>query len=72
MDRLAELLSLYAGMDIREIEDDVKEKVEVLDWMVKNNYEDVDEVGEIVSHYYMDPDEVLEIVRKKKKWEFSR
>jgi flagellar protein FlaI len=72
MDRLSNLLSLYAGMEIKEIEDDVKEKVEVLDWMVKNNYEDVDQVGEIVSHYYMDPDEVLGVVRKGKKWEFSR
>lgn len=72
MDRLANLLSLYAGMDIREIEDDVQEKVDVLDWMVKNGYEDVDQVGEIVSHYYMDPDEVLAFVRKGKKWEFSR
>jgi flagellar protein FlaI len=72
MNRLAELLSLYAGMDEKEIEDDVSEKVTILDWMVKNNYDDVDQVGEIVSHYYKDPDEVLGIARKGKKWEFSR
>jgi len=72
MNRLANLLSLYAGMEEKEIEADVEEKTEVLDWMVKNSYEDVDQVGEIVSHYYMDPDEVLEAVRKGRKWEFSR
>lgn len=72
MDRLSNLLSLYAGMDEKEIEDDVAEKAEILDWMVKNDYEDVDQVGEIVSHYYMDPDEVLESVRKGRKWEFSK
>jgi flagellar protein FlaI len=72
MERLSNLLSLYAGMDEKEIEEDVSEKVEILDWMVKNDYEHVDQVGEIVSHYYMDPDEVLETVRKGRKWEFSR
>ena len=72
MDRLSKLLQLYAGMSEKEIEDDVSEKVEVLDWMVKNNYDDVDQVGEIVSHYYMDPDEVLSTLRKGKKWEFNK
>ena len=72
MGRLVELLSLYAGMDEKEIEEDVNEKVEVLDWMVKNNYDDVDTVGEIVSHYYMDPDEVLSSVRKGAKWESDK
>jgi len=72
MNRLSSLLSLYAGMEEKEIEADVEEKKDVLDWMVKNSYEDVDKVGEIVSHYYMDPDEVLEAVRKGRKWEFSR
>jgi len=72
MNRLSNLLSLYAGMEEKEIEADVEEKKDVLDWMVKNSYEDVDKVGEIVSHYYMDPDEVLEAVRKGRKWEFSR
>jgi len=72
MERLADQLSLYAGMEEKEIEADVEEKTEVLDWMVKNNYDDVDQVGEIVSHYYMDPDEVMEAVRKGKKWEFGK
>jgi len=72
MERLAGQLSLYAGMDEKEIEEDVEEKVSVLDWMVKNSYEDVDQVGEIVSHYYLDPDEVMDAVRKGKKWEFGR
>jgi flagellar protein FlaI len=72
MDRLSDQLSLYAGMDEREIEEDVREKTEILDWMVKNGYEDVDQVGEIVSHYYLDPDEVIGAARKGVKWEFGR
>jgi flagellar protein FlaI len=64
--RLGELLSLYAGMDEREIEEDIEEKIEILNWMVKNGYDDVDQVGEIVSNYYLDPDTVLEAVSAKK------
>jgi len=71
MDKLAELLSLYAGMDEREIEEDIEEKVGVLDWMVKKEYYGVDEVGEIVSNYYLNPDEVLEKVRNKEDWNFT-
>ncbi len=70
--RLGELLSLYAGMEEREIEEDIEEKIEVLNWMVKNGYDDVDQVGEIVSNYYLDPDTVLEAVNAKKPWEFKR
>ncbi|MFH1393556.1 MAG: type II/IV secretion system ATPase subunit [Candidatus Micrarchaeota archaeon] len=72
MERLVELLSLYAGMDEKEIEDDVDEKISVLNWMVKNDYEDVDEVGEIVAHYYLDPAFVLDAVKKNARWQFKR
>ncbi len=72
MGRLGELLSLYAGMEMREIEEDVEEKMKVLNWMVKNGYYDVDQVGEIVSNYYLEPDEVLDYVNAKKPWEFRR
>jgi len=71
MGRLADLLSLYAGMDEREIEEDIEEKMDVLDWMVKKGYYGVDEVGEIVSNYYLDPEEVLDAVKKKSDWTFS-
>jgi len=70
MNRLVELLSLYAGMDEKEIKDDVSEKVKILNWMVRQGYEGVDEVGAIVSHYYMDPDYVVNAAKKNMKWEF--
>ncbi|MBS3067207.1 Flp pilus assembly complex ATPase component TadA [Candidatus Micrarchaeota archaeon] len=71
MSRIAEQLSLYAGMDDHEIADNIAEKVSVLKWMVKQDYETVDQVGKIISHYYVDPDEVLEVVKKNGSWEFS-
>ncbi len=71
MSRIAEQLSLYAGMDDREIADNIAEKASVLKWMVKQGYETVDQVGKIVSHYYVDPDDVLEAVKKNNTWEFG-
>jgi len=72
MERLVELLSLYAGMDEKEIEDDVEEKISILNWMVKNDYDDVDEVGEIIAQYYLDPASVLEAVKSNARWQFRR
>ncbi len=71
LDRLDELLSLYAGMTEKEIAENVAEKVDVLNWMVRHDYSDVDQVGKIVSSYYMDPDNVIETVKKNAKWDFD-
>ncbi len=71
MSRLVDTLSLYAGMEEKEIAEDVAEKTGVLNWMVKNNYDDVDQVGQIVSHYYVERDEVLEAVSKGRQWDFK-
>jgi flagellar protein FlaI len=71
MTTLVDTLSLYAGMEEKEIEEDVDEKIKVLDWMVKHGYDDVDQVGRIVSHYYMSPEEVMQSVRKNKPWDFT-
>jgi len=68
--RIAELLNLYAGLTEREIEESVWEKVDVLNWMVKNGYEAVNEVGAIVSRYYVNPDEIMESVKRNEKWVF--
>jgi flagellar protein FlaI len=72
MDRLVELLSLYAGMDEKEIEEDVEEKMSILNWMEKNDYDGVDEVGEIIAQYYLDPASVLDAVKNDRKWNFKR
>jgi flagellar protein FlaI len=70
MTTLVDTLSLYSGMDEKEIEQDLEEKMEVLDWMVKKGYEGVDQAGEIVSNYYLNPEDILDVVRKNKPWEF--
>ncbi|MDD5339828.1 MAG: type II/IV secretion system ATPase subunit [Candidatus ainarchaeum sp.] len=71
MTRLVDTLSLYAGIEEKEIGEDIEEKTNVLNWLVKNNYDDVDQVGQIVSHYYIEPEEVLDAVSKGRQWDFK-
>lgn len=72
MDSLAKTLSLYSGMTPKEIDQDVAEKMGVLDWMVRKGYFEVDQVGRIVSHYYLDPNEMAQAASKNKDWEFAK
>jgi archaeal flagellar protein FlaI len=68
--RLADQLSLYSGMSEKEIQLDMDGKEMVLDWMVKNDYTTVDQVGHIVSRYYFNEDDVLAAAKKDAKWQF--
>ena len=70
MTRLADTISLYAGMDRKDIDDDIAEKAGVLEWMVANNVLNVDDAGFIVSQYYKDKQKVLDAVKSNAK--FSR
>ncbi len=71
LEKLNDLLSLYAGMSDKEINHDVEEKMGVFDWMLKKNYTAVNEVGQIISSYYMDPETVVECSEKNKPWSFG-
>jgi flagellar protein FlaI len=71
MGSLVDTLSLYSGMTTKEIEDDIEEKMSVLDWMAKKGYDDVDQVGHVVSQYYLNPEYIMESVRKGKSWDFK-
>jgi flagellar protein FlaI len=70
LDRIAKTIELYSGLTPKEIDDDVAEKVSVLNWMVKHGYEAVNEVGSVVSNYYQNTDEVMAAVKRNKEWEF--
>ncbi|MFA5077658.1 MAG: type II/IV secretion system ATPase subunit, partial [Candidatus Micrarchaeia archaeon] len=67
LSRLADLLSLYAGLTEKEIKQDLEKKTEVLNWMVDKNYLDVDQVGHIVSQYYFNEDDIYEMMKKGEK-----
>ncbi len=61
--KLYDKLNLYTGMTNDEIRADLKEKKEVLEWMVKNDAEDIDSMGQIVGDYYRNPKELLKKMR---------
>jgi len=48
-----ETLELYTGMTKEEIEFDLKQKMQILKWMISRNIEEVDEVGEVMAKYYL-------------------
>ena len=60
-------ISLFAGMTKKEINQDIKEKIEVLKWLAKNNINETDRVGEIMAQYYQDKENLLKKVRKNAK-----
>ncbi len=62
--RLMNDIKLYTGMSEKDIERDLSDKKDILDWLVKNKVKDINEVGRIVYEYYRDPDMVLKMVRR--------
>ncbi len=63
--RLGELLMLYGGYTKSEVSQDLKDRKEMLDWLVGNKVIDVDEVGYAIANYYKQKDNVLDLVKKK-------
>ncbi|MEM4244846.1 MAG: ATPase, T2SS/T4P/T4SS family [Candidatus Nanoarchaeia archaeon] len=62
--KLFEDLSRHTGMSQKEIDKDLATKKFILDWMVKNNFRSIDQVGKIMNAYYVDPESFLKIVEK--------
>jgi len=61
MSTLVDRLTLYAGMTLKEIKEDVEEKKKVLNWMIENNINNVDDVGRGIGRYYKNREEFLSL-----------
>jgi len=61
-------LASYTGMSQKEMLDDIAEKKKVLEWSVKNRYNDIERVGKVMAAYYKQKDELMDAVTKDKKW----
>ena len=59
-------VKLYTGMSDNDISKDLKEKEDILNWLVKKQVKDINMVGKIVSEYYRDPKGVLSAIRGNK------
>lgn len=65
--RVFEELNLHTGMTLGEIQEDLKSKQNILQWMVDNKIYDIDQVGDIMRIYYKNPDELINAALKKQK-----
>ncbi|MBI4150305.1 type II/IV secretion system ATPase subunit, partial [Candidatus Woesearchaeota archaeon] len=53
MKRTRETLNLYTGLSDKEIDKDLAEKTEVVKWLVKNNIDNVHDIGLVMAKYYI-------------------
>ena len=61
--RLIDEVSMFSGMTPKEIEDDIKGKAMILEWLLSKNIKEVNDVGKIITEYYIDKDTVLDLAR---------
>jgi archaeal flagellar protein FlaI len=60
-------IQTFTGYTDKDLEEDIKEKIQILDWLVENNINDVDKVGRIMAQYYTSKDNLLKTINKKLK-----
>lgn len=57
-------LEMQTGMTRTEINNDLKDKIEVLKWMVKNNVIGVNDIGKVVATYYTNKEGLMSFITK--------
>lgn len=62
--RLLEEINRHTAMSKSEIEDDLRDKEDILAWMVNHGVNDVEKVGLSVAEYYREPAEMLRMIKK--------
>src|SRR5690606_36669744 len=60
--RVVEDMNLHTGMTQNEIENDLHQKENILQWMLDNKILDVDKVGQIMRIYYKYPKLLLDTI----------
>ncbi len=67
--KLIDTLQLRTGLGREEIKEDLKEKIEVLKALVKENISEVNQIGKVIGTYYVSKDKLLSLIRKGKLWD---
>ncbi|MFH1053264.1 MAG: ATPase, T2SS/T4P/T4SS family [Candidatus Woesearchaeota archaeon] len=63
--RLFEQLSRHTGMSQQEINKDIVNKKNILDWLVKNKTRSLNDVGNVMNKFYIDSEDIINKVNKK-------
>ncbi len=59
-------LKLYTGFTDEQINADIKEKISILQWLVKSKIRDVNQVGLMMADYYMDKEKLISRIKMAK------
>ena len=62
--RLLPELELQTGLSTQEINQDLRDKAEVLKWMVNKDINDVNGIGKVIATYYTNREGLMKFVRK--------
>lgn len=54
-------LKLHTGMTREEMNENIEEKKQILEWMEEKGVDDVDEVGKVIAEYYSNPEKVIRL-----------
>lgn len=62
--RIYNEINMYTGMNDTEIEENLKDRETVLNWMVRHNIKTVNSVGKVFAEYYKNEKAVIEAAKK--------
>ena len=62
--RLLPELEMQTGLSTQEINNDLKDKAEILRWLVKKNINDINGIGKVVATYYANKESLMKFLRK--------
>ncbi|MBN2250895.1 MAG: CpaF family protein [Candidatus Altiarchaeota archaeon] len=63
---LYEKIGVHTGFSVEEVKSEIKAKMSVLEWMIKNNIRQVEDVGKVMNRYYLDTETVIELAENDK------
>ena len=61
---LLDTIQLFTGFSRNEMEKSLKEKENILKWLVRHNINTVDSVGKVMASYYTQADYLMNVVKK--------
>jgi len=63
--RIKDEIAMFTGLNEKEIEENLKGKRQVLEWMLVNGVKDVNSVGRVVTEYYLDKESIVSLAKNK-------
>ena len=62
--RLLPELEIQTGLSSQEINQDLRDKAEILKWLVNKDINDVNGIGKVVANYYTNKEGLMDFIRR--------